>query len=643
MLAAGSIPAVADVETNALPALFATTQAEGEPAPDLVAFARALAADGVQLFAAAWDADSTSQIQLFEDGGKDLPFIEVTGGDRELNDVGEAEEISTFPTWQFSDDTRVEGILTLAQVSEMSGVEIPTGEAPSFAEIPDQDVMIGSPLHIPIDAYDPNGDPLTITVSVEDDDAIEAVALSGNRSIRIDMEGFGDMVFELFEQRAPVPAGRVADLAETGFYDGIIFHRVADDFVIQTGDPTGVGNSGSELGFFDDQFHPDLQHNRPGVLSFAKTSDDTNNSQFFVTEVATRHLDFNHSIFGQLVEGDDVREAISEMEVVDANGDPPNHRPVVDIAMTTIDVFEDSENGVIMLKAIGDEAVTTSVTVTVTDSTGLSVEQTFMVSVVPDVANSQPFLTSIDVPTEIAEGETVAIQLNSIDIEGHEVLYFAGRFDGGVLSGSLDQATDVLTITPLCETGEILLAVAVVAAPGNTPNFDRQVFPIDISGPLLCQRVAAPTDVDGIDGPTARDALLIINAMADHGGEIDLSGGAVAGVPTGFGYNVNGDQKISALDALLVINSLAGGESQQLPSPSENLVDQEPVATDPAAMHLAAAQIDSVFARSSVARGPVDRGPVDRGPVAMPTFASSKDDELLEILAQYQLGLQTLR
>ena len=118
------------------------------------------------------------------------------------------------------------------------------------------------------------------------------------------------MVFQLFEDKAPRPTGRVIELAQDGFYDGIIFHRVIKDFVIQGGDPTGTGTGGSTLGDFDDQFHVDLQHNREGLLSYAKSTDDTNDSQFFVTLGATRHLDFNHSIFGILTEGYHVLEAI---------------------------------------------------------------------------------------------------------------------------------------------------------------------------------------------------------------------------------------------------------------------------------------------------------------------------------------------
>ncbi len=108
----------------------------------------------------------------------------------------------------------------------------------------------------------------------------------------IDVEGFGKMVFELFEDEAPRVVEQIMTLAEDGFYDGLKFHRILNGFVIQGGDPNGDGTGGSDLPDFDDQFDVDLQHNRTGILSMAKTTDDTNNSQFFITEDPSRHLGF---------------------------------------------------------------------------------------------------------------------------------------------------------------------------------------------------------------------------------------------------------------------------------------------------------------------------------------------------------------
>lgn len=472
--------------------------AEGEAAPDLVQFAKDLAAAGVKYFGAAWCPFCTEQKELFADGGHYLPFIEVTNGDRTLNSIGQAEQITTFPTWEFPDETRETGVLSLETLSQRSGVPIPQSEDPTFAEIGDLTVQIGSPLHIPVDAYDPNGGPLTVTVSVSDPSLLEAVVLSGNRSIRIDMQGYGDMIFELFEQRAETAAGRVIQLAEADFYDGIIFHRVADDFVIQGGDPTGTGTSGSSLGNFDDDFHPELQHNREGVLSFAKSSDDTNNSQFFITEVPTRFLDYNHSVFGQLVEGFDVRESISETSTPESRGASGSQKPDNDITIDTIEVFNDIENSVVMLKPTGAGTGTTSVTFTVTDSDGNSHSETVQVAVVNDTANSQPYLNDIVTPSPSPSDTPAQLQLSSVDIEGDAVTYFAQSLSASSNGTvSVNPNTGLLTVDPADGfAGSIDVRVGVRPGPGVTGNSpsdsDTQVVTFTFEADTL----AAPTSID---------------------------------------------------------------------------------------------------------------------------------------------------
>ncbi|MGI9470361.1 MAG: Ig-like domain-containing protein, partial [Rubripirellula sp.] len=483
--------------------LQAAGQGEGELAPDLVQFAKDLVDAGVQFFGAEWCPACTAQKELFQDGKNDLGFIEVTNPDRTLNSIGIAENIAQFPTWDFPDGTRVVGLQTLEQLSALSGVAIPQSETPTFETVGDQIVNIGSPLHIPIDAFDPDDENLTVTVTVDDPNLLEAVVLSGNRSIRIDMEGYGDMVFELFEGRAPRAAGRVADLAEDGFYDGIIFHRVVDDFVIQAGDPTGTGTSGSDLGTFDDDFHPDLQHNRDGILSFAKSNDDTNNSQFFVTEVPTRFLDFNHSIFGQLVEGFDVREAISETAT--GAGD----KPINDVTIDTIEVFDDTENSVVMLKATGNGVGTTNVTFTVTDEDGNSFSETVEVTVGNDNANSQPYLEDVAAQPTTPTNTVAQLQLESFDVEGDPVQYFAQSLSPGNASVTVDSSTGLLTVTPATNfSGTVDIMVGVAFADGVTGNsssdIDTQTIPFTFAGgsvvtiDLLSGSDSGSSDTDNI-------------------------------------------------------------------------------------------------------------------------------------------------
>ena len=121
----------------------------------------------------------------------------------------------------------------------------------------------------------------------------------------------GDIYADLYEAEAPKTVENFVTLAKKGFYDGIIFHRVIPDFMIQTGDPTGTGMGGPGYQF-KDEFSSKLRHDKPGVLSMANSGPNTNGSQFFITEVATPWLDNRHSVFGQVTGGMDVVLAISK-------------------------------------------------------------------------------------------------------------------------------------------------------------------------------------------------------------------------------------------------------------------------------------------------------------------------------------------
>lgn len=465
---------------------------EGEDEADLVAFAQALADSGTRFFGAVWCPACEAQRALFEDGAKFLPFVEVTNNQRDLNSVGQTEGIQQYPTWEFPDGTRLGGIQTLETLSQRSGVAIPQSSTPSVDTLPDVDLVAGSPLHIPIDAYDPNGNPLTITVSSSNESVVSAEVLTGNRSLVINTEGFGDMVFELFEQRAPVPAGRVIELAEAGFYDGIIWHRVVDGFVIQGGDPTGTGSGGSTLGNFDDQFDLDLLHNRGGLLSYAKSTDDTNDSQFFVTETETPHLDFNHSIFGVLVEGENVREAISNV----ANSGSPSNRPTpFMITMESADIFDDQENGTVFLKANASSGSST-ITVRIEDTEGNVVEESFTANVVAEDAslNRAPFLEPIGtVETEI--NTPVTINLPGVDKEGDTLIYSATALAGQPAFGlDVNQSTGAVTVTPPTGfSGQLQfaanLAQTVPVTQFSSPD-DNQIVTVQVNATNV------PTSVD---------------------------------------------------------------------------------------------------------------------------------------------------
>ncbi|NTW08930.1 MAG: peptidylprolyl isomerase [Anaerolineaceae bacterium] len=119
----------------------------------------------------------------------------------------------------------------------------------------------------------------------------------------------GDIVLELFADKTPVTVNNFVFLSKEGFYDGVIFHRVIENFMVKGGDPTGTGRGGPGY-TFKDEFHPSLKHDKPGILSMANAGAGTNGSQFFITHVPTSWLDGKHSVFGQVVGGMDVLMSI---------------------------------------------------------------------------------------------------------------------------------------------------------------------------------------------------------------------------------------------------------------------------------------------------------------------------------------------
>ena len=119
----------------------------------------------------------------------------------------------------------------------------------------------------------------------------------------------GNILLELFADKAPRTVNNFVFLARQGFYDGTIFHRVIADFMAQGGDPTGKGSGGPGYRFAD-EFHPSLKHDKPGVLSMANAGPNTNGSQFFITHVPTPWLDGKHSVFGKVIAGQDIVNAI---------------------------------------------------------------------------------------------------------------------------------------------------------------------------------------------------------------------------------------------------------------------------------------------------------------------------------------------
>lgn len=143
----------------------------------------------------------------------------------------------------------------------------------------------------------------------------------------------GDFTVKLFKDLAPITVDNFVTLSNKGFYDGLVFHRVIAGFMIQGGDPKGNGTGGPGY-TIKDEFSPELKHNKKGILSMANAGPDTGGSQFFITLEATPWLDNKHTVFGEVIEGMEVVEAIGKVQT------DRNDRPLESVVIKEIKIVE---------------------------------------------------------------------------------------------------------------------------------------------------------------------------------------------------------------------------------------------------------------------------------------------------------------
>ena len=142
----------------------------------------------------------------------------------------------------------------------------------------------------------------------------------------------GNIELNLFFKEAPVTVSNFINLSKRGYYDNLSFHRVIDNFMIQGGCPLGTGTGGPGYNF-EDEFHPDLKHDKPGILSMANAGPGTNGSQFFITHLETPWLDNNHTVFGSVVDSksQEIVNSIQqndEIQKIEIVGDLPKNKEI---------------------------------------------------------------------------------------------------------------------------------------------------------------------------------------------------------------------------------------------------------------------------------------------------------------------------
>lgn len=170
---------------------------------------------------------------------------------------------------------------------------------------------------------------------VETKETTQTKTESTEMTVAIIKTNMGTIEIELFAKETPKTVENFVGLANKGYYNGVIFHRVIDNFMIQGGDPTGTGRGGDSFwgGKFADEIVPSLKHDQPGILSMANAGPNTNGSQFFITLVATPWLDGKHTVFGKVIAGMEVVSAIGKVQT-----SKPGDKPLKDVVMESVTI-----------------------------------------------------------------------------------------------------------------------------------------------------------------------------------------------------------------------------------------------------------------------------------------------------------------
>ena len=418
--------------------------------------------------------------------------------------------------------------------------------APTFLPLPDNVTLLaGTSLHLALNGTDTAlqpGDPPPFysmdVVGVSNvqlsnpnvqNPQVEAQVLdpAANRSVRltVSQQGAitGDMSLQFFEDLAPHTTARIMSLVDgTGspidppiyggpFYDGLTFHRIIKDFMIQGGDPKGDGTGGSGVSF-DDEFNSKLQFTSAGILAMANSGADTNDSQFFITTNDTnpyRSGDFKYTIFGFLTEGYTV---LHQLESVPTGA---NDKPVNTVTIESMTPFVDGENRTLRLWVPNGTTGTVDVTVRIYGDphyTGIGdppepVTHTFHVTVLPDSVNDNPFIGGSIAPVQTTANTTsAAFQIPATDVEGDAIYYDGGVYPTNAnLTFTTDHNTGQTTVQAKNNwAGVGSIVAAVRAASGQT--WDTQDVPVYVNPAkptvaLLASSDTGPSNSDRITNP----------------------------------------------------------------------------------------------------------------------------------------------
>jgi cyclophilin family peptidyl-prolyl cis-trans isomerase len=403
-----------------------------------------------------------------------------------------------------------------------------------------------------------------ITVTKRTGDTFLQINVSHTSSGASDPAFSGTMEFELFGSVAPRTVAYITGLVQAGFYNNLIFHRVMQNFVIQGGDPNGNGTGGppgagaSQAQLqqlqFPDEFTPTVIFSGKGQLAMANSGNDTNGSQFFVTDGPQRGLDFNHTIFGQLVRGFDV---LAEVEAVPTDS---GNKPLGAVTITSAQIVQDPNAAVFTIQSTGTGAGSASVTITATPSSAgdTAGTETDPVTIFADTTNDPPILNVGQAPLNFNQGPTanpvrnlvtalntpVTLALTSNDLEGDTPAFIVTETDAVAnATVSPPNANGQFTITPNPGFTGLLHFKASVTQTNSARNNgpDSQVFTVAVGDKSITATAATgvtatagtpitqtlTTFIDGDTTASPSDFQVAINW--GDGTALDTTSGTVTG------------------------------------------------------------------------------------------------------------------
>jgi cyclophilin family peptidyl-prolyl cis-trans isomerase/uncharacterized lipoprotein YehR (DUF1307 family) len=394
---------------------------------------------------------------------------------------------------------------TRLQLERLESREVP---AVTLNAINDQSFPAGKDLLVPLTGADDLGQAITYTAS-SSNASVTLSVVAGGPTLDINVSGTkgdgtsfqGDLIIRLFDTVAPTAVNRIQDLVGNQFYDLLTFHRVIDGFMAQGGSVNGDGTGDSGLGKFDDEFDAHTTFNSSGLFALANAGDDTNDTQFFITDIGLnlaqmpQFLNFNYTILGQLIGGFDIYNDIKGTKVEAQSAfNPEVSKPVNPITINSAAFISDNHDSVLRVSAPAGFTGLSKITVTGATPADGSANLSFNVTAAADTVNEPPFLGAIPNLTTTA-GTAVTFNLPATDLESDSLTFVINdpnNFGSNPanVTVSIDQANHRATVTPNAGfTGTVDLLVGVRdqtdrsggAGIDSRSNFDTQVINLTVN------------------------------------------------------------------------------------------------------------------------------------------------------------------